>query len=52
MRDRRRPIEVRLVAAKAAAPYCHRALKAVELTGEGSGPVVSRVEIVIVDPEN
>jgi hypothetical protein len=36
-------LEHRLVAAKAAAPYCHRALKAIELTGEGGGPVEQKV---------
>jgi hypothetical protein len=51
MRDRKRPIEVRINAAKAAAPYCHRALKAVEMTGENGGAVQHQhgVEIHIVD---
>lgn len=39
MRDPRRPIEMRLTAAKAAAPYMHPALKSVEVTGAAGGPL-------------
>ena len=38
MRDDRNDIQLRLLAAKAAAPYIHRQLKSVEQTGEGGGP--------------
>ena len=38
MRDDTNDVQLRLLAAKAAAPYIHRALKSVEQTGEGGGP--------------
>ncbi|MDH5667224.1 MAG: hypothetical protein OEY86_04350 [Nitrospira sp.] len=37
MRDEKQPMEVRLEMAKAAAPYCHPKLAAVEHTGKGDG---------------
>ena len=36
MRDDKNDIQLRVMAAKAAAPYIHRQLKSVEQTGEGS----------------
>lgn len=44
MRNEAAPKELRFKAAVAAAPYCHRALKAVEHSGEGGGPVQMRIE--------
>ena len=38
MRDDKNDIQLRVMAAKAAAPYIHRQLKSVEQTGEGGGP--------------
>ena len=38
MRDDRNDVQLRVMAAKAAAPYIHRQLKSVEQTGEGGGP--------------
>jgi hypothetical protein len=45
MRNEQAPFEFRHKSAVAAAPYCHRALKAVEFTGEGGGPV--KYEVVL-----
>lgn len=43
---------LRFEAAKAAAPYMHPRLAAVELTGEGGRPIeVMRIERVIVRPQ-
>jgi hypothetical protein len=44
MRDPTAPAERRDYMAKSAAPYCHRALKAVEHTGEGGGAVKMQIE--------
>src|SRR6185503_12179214 len=49
MRDSTNDIELRVLAAKAAAPYMHRALKSVEQSGEGGGPV--RVLVSWQDPQ-
>jgi hypothetical protein len=38
MRDEKQDILLRLMAAKAAAPYMHRALKSVEQSGADGGP--------------
>ena len=38
IRDDTNDVQLRLLAAKAAAPYIHRALKSVEQTAEGGGP--------------
>ena len=38
MRDEKHDIQLRLMAAKAAAPYMHRALKSVEQSGADGGP--------------
>jgi hypothetical protein len=45
---------MRFEAAKAAAPYVHARLAAVELTGKDGGPVetVSRVELVSLDDDS
>ncbi|MDH5640867.1 MAG: hypothetical protein OEY28_06200 [Nitrospira sp.] len=40
MRDEKQPTAIRLEMAKAAAPYCHPKLAAVEHTGKGEGGVV------------
>jgi hypothetical protein len=45
MRDPNADRDERLTAAKAAAPYCHRALKAIEHTGEGGGPIQHKVTL-------
>lgn len=45
MRDEKQTIDVRLSAAKAAAPYCHRILKAMEVTGLDGGPIEWRVTL-------
>lgn len=44
----------RIDAAKAAAPYVHAKLSAVELTGKDGGPLeaVTKIERVIVDPND
>jgi len=39
MRDDQNDIQLRVLAAKAAAPYMHRALKSVEQSGEDGGPM-------------
>ena len=38
MRDEKQDIQLRVMAAKAAAPYMHRALKSVEQSGADGGP--------------
>ena len=48
-RDPSVPIALRIHAAGKAAPFLHRALKSVEHSGEGSGPV--RIEIGWERPE-
>lgn len=45
LRDPNAPAERRDAMAKAAAPYCHRALKAVEHTGEAGGPIQYKVTL-------
>lgn len=39
LRDDKQTDDMRLTAAKAAAPYLHRSLKSVEHSGEGGGPI-------------
>ena len=43
MRSRKATEELRMAAAKAAAPYVHRALKAMEISGPEGGPIEQRV---------
>lgn len=43
-------VTMRFEAARAAAPYMHPRLAAVEHTGEDGGPIRQSVEMVIVDP--
>lgn len=43
MRDDKADTALRLTAAKAAAPYCHQALKAVEVSGPEGGPISAKV---------
>jgi hypothetical protein len=43
MRDPNESEDRRMYAAVAAAPYCHRKLKAVEHTGEDGRPIEQRV---------
>ncbi|MCC0013684.1 MAG: hypothetical protein H6877_10245 [Rhodobiaceae bacterium] len=51
LRDENMTPESRFEAAKAAAPYVHPKLAAVEHTGKDGGPIeVARIERVIVDP--
>lgn len=42
---------MRFEAAKAAAPYMHPRLAAVEHSGKDGGPIVNRIEYEIVDPQ-
>lgn len=52
MRDSALDRDTRLDAAKAAAPYVHPKLNAVEFTGPNGGPVqVEEVRRTIVDPK-
>ena len=48
-RDLLQACTLRFEAAKAAAPYIHPRLAAVEVTGENGGPVRQSVEMTIVD---
>lgn len=48
MRDERRDIQLRVMAAKAAAPYVHRSLKSVEQSGADGGP--QRIIVSWQDP--
>lgn len=48
-RDMLSAITLRFEAAKAAAPYIHPKLSAVEVTGEGGGPVLQEIVIKVVD---
>lgn len=43
--------KMRMTAAMAAAPYIHPKLSAVELTGEGGGPVLNEIVIKVVDAD-
>lgn len=52
MRDTNVAADRRDDMAKAAAPYVHPKLAAVEHTGKDGGDIVTRVEIVIVDPKS
>ena len=53
MRDEAQDFERRIDAAKAAAPYVHARLQAVQVSGEDGGDikVLHRLERVIVDPK-
>ena len=53
MRDDGQPQDIRMDAAKAAAPYVHARLQAMQLSGEDGGDikVLHRLERVIVDPK-
>ena len=48
MRDSKNDIQLRVMAAKAAAPYMHRALKSVEQSGTDGGP--QRIIVSWQDP--
>ena len=48
MRDEKQDIQLRLMAAKAAAPYMHHALKSVEQSGADGGP--QRIIVSWQDP--
>lgn len=52
LRDEQQPADIRFEAAKAAAPYVHPKLSAVQHGGPGGGPIqhVNTVEFVIIDP--
>lgn len=53
LRDPKRDDGLRFEAAKAAAPYVHAKLAAVEHSGPDGGPVqLEKIERVIVDPQN
>jgi hypothetical protein len=49
MRDEKHGIQLRVMAAKAAAPYMHRALKSVEQSGADGGP--QRIIVSWEDPQ-
>jgi hypothetical protein len=49
MRDERQPLDVRIECAKAAAPYCHAKLSAVEMSGPSGGPIEYEVEMNFYD---
>jgi hypothetical protein len=51
LRDEDKPVEARMDAAKAAAPYVHPRLAAVELKGDADNPIttVNRIELVPLD---
>ena len=53
-RDPAAPFDVRLEAAKAAAPYVHPKLASVTLKGDEENPVrvIERIELVPVDPDD
>lgn len=44
-------ISLRFEAAKAAAPYIHPKLSAVEVSGDGGGPVLTEITIKVVDAD-
>jgi hypothetical protein len=44
LRDELKPAEIRMDAAKAAAPYVHPKLANVEHTGKGGGPIIMRLD--------
>lgn len=52
MRDTRAPEARRDELAKAAAPYCHPKLNSIEHSGRGGGPILTKIERVIVDAAN
>lgn len=52
-RDARQKLEIRLDAAKAAAPYVHPRLATMELSGKDGGPIeIKRIQRIIIDPED
>lgn len=50
VRDIEQPLDIRIEAAKAAAPYFHARLAAVELSGSEDAPIVHEVRRTIVRP--
>ena len=51
MRNKTQPLERRLEAAKAAAPYCHARLASVEQPGPQDKPAITGIEVVFVRPK-
>ena len=49
MRDAEAPANMRLDAAKWAAPFCHPRLSAVEVSGKNGGPVETQATVVTLD---
>jgi hypothetical protein len=49
LRDRDQPNDLRMDAAKAAAPYCHPRLNSIEHSGPDGGPVETVTKIELVD---
>jgi hypothetical protein len=45
MRDERRDMDMRLIAARAAVPYMHPALKSIEVAGPGGGAIEFKVTL-------
>ena len=53
MRDELRPVELRLEAAKSAAPYVHSKLSTIDATVKGNmAHTINKIERVIVDAAN
>lgn len=52
MRDESNPLPVRLDAAKAAAPYVHARLQAVEVTGRDGEAIETRSRVMLYLPDN
>jgi Family of unknown function (DUF5681) len=51
MRNNTQPLERRLEAAKAAAPYCHARLASIEHSGSQDKPAITGLEVVFVVPK-
>ena len=51
MRNNTQPLERRLEAAKAAAPYCHARLASIEHAGSQDKPPITGIEVVFVTPK-
>ena len=51
MRNNTQPLERRLEAAKAAAPYCHARLASSEHSGSQDKPAITGIEVVFVTPK-
>ena len=50
LRNEKETREVRMDAAKAAAPYLHARLASTEIKGDGESPIVTEIVMRVVDP--